>query len=103
MSIHQNFPDSGDPHELAEHCKRIGDLGVVDQDTVMDTADLDHLLFPVGNVVDLDSDADTIIAMWMNDDSVSDCAIAKALGRSQHTFADQMRKYRTELRRIRGY
>lgn len=96
-------PDGFDPHELAEHCKRIGDLGVVDQDAVMDTADLDHLLFPVGNVVDLDPGADTIIAMWMNDDSVSDCAIAKALGRSQHTFADQMRKYRTELRRIRGY
>ena len=75
----------------------------MDQDAVMDTADLDHLLFPVGNVVDLDPDADSIIAMWMNDDSVSDCAIAKALGRFQHTFADQMRKYRTELRRIRGY
>ena len=47
-------PDGFDPHELAEHCKRIGDPRVVDQDAVMDTADLDHLLFPVGNVVDLD-------------------------------------------------
>ena len=30
-------------------------------------------------------------------------AIAEALGRPQRTFADQMRRYRTELRRIRGF
>ena len=41
--------------------------------------------------------------MWMDDDNVSDRAIAKALGRPQRTFADQMKKYRTELQRIRGY
>ena len=52
---------------------------------------------------ELDPDADIIIAMWMDDDKVSDRVIAKALGRPQHTFVSQMRKYRTELRRIRGY
>ena len=52
---------------------------------------------------ELDPDADTIITMWIDDDNVSDRAIAKALGRPQRTFADQMKKYRTELRRIRGY
>lgn len=52
---------------------------------------------------ELDPDADTIIAMWMEDDNVSDCAIAKALGRPQRTFADQMKKYRAELRCIRGF
>lgn len=52
---------------------------------------------------ELDPDADTIIAMWMDDDKISDRAIAKALGRSPRTFASQMRKYRTEFRRIRGY
>lgn len=51
---------------------------------------------------ELDPDADTIIAMWMDDDSVSDRAIAKALGRPQSTFAGQMKKYRAEFRRIRG-
>ena len=30
-------------------------------------------------------------------------AIAKALGRPQRTFADQMKRYRTELRKIRGF
>ena len=70
------------------------------EDLIADRDLLDRLF---ARLRELDPDADTIIAMWMNDDSVSDCAIAKALGRSQRTFADQMRKYRTELRRIRGY
>ena len=102
--------------------RRSGDLdsldapnGEDDEDTLMDMvpseapavedliADRDLLDRLFARLRELDPDADTIIAMWMNDDSVSDCAIAKALGRSQHTFADQMRKYRTELRRIRGY
>ena len=29
--------------------------------------------------------------------------IAEQLGRKQRTFADQMKKIRTELRKIRGY
>lgn len=61
---------------------------------------IDHLF---ARLRELDPDADTIIAMWMDDDSVSDRTIAKALGRPQRTFADQMKKYRAEFRRIRGY
>jgi len=52
---------------------------------------------------ELDPEADTIIEMWMNDDKVSDRAIAERLGRPQRTFADQMKRYRTELRKIRGF
>lgn len=52
---------------------------------------------------ELDPDADTITAMWMEDNEVSDRTIAKALGRPWSTFANQMRKYRAEFRRIRGY
>ena len=33
---------------------------------------------------------------------ISDRAIARELGRPQKTFADQMKKYRTDLRRITG-
>ena len=44
-----------------------------------------------------------ILALWQENDKLSDRAIAKALGRPQRTFADQMKRYRTELRKIRGY
>ena len=33
----------------------------------------------------------------------SDRKIAEQLGRKQRTFADQMKKYRTEFRKMRGY
>ena len=49
----------------------------------------------------LRQDADRIIEMLGND--MSDRAIAEQLGRKQRTFADQMKRYRTELRKIRGY
>lgn len=52
---------------------------------------------------ELDPDADTILALWQEDFTMSDRAMAKALGRPQRTFADQMKRYRTELRKIRGY
>lgn len=52
---------------------------------------------------ELDPDADTIIQCWLDDDTISDRAIAEKLGRKQRTFADQMKKYRTELRKVRGY
>ena len=52
---------------------------------------------------ELDPDADAILALWQENDKFSDRAIAKALGRPQRTFADQMKRYRTELRKIRCY
>lgn len=52
----------------------------------------------------LDPEADKIIQLWIdNPEGISDRKIAKFLGRPQRTFADQMKKYRTELRKIRGY
>ena len=51
----------------------------------------------------LDPEADTIIQLWKeHPEGISDRAIARALGRPQKTFADQMKKYRTDLRRITG-
>lgn len=52
---------------------------------------------------ELDPDADKIIEYWKDDSSISDREIAKRLGRKQRTFADQMKKIRTELRKVRGY
>lgn len=102
--------------------RRYGDLASLDvpigedgEDTLMDMvpseapaiesiiADRDLLDRLFARLRELDPDADTIIGMWQADWKVSDRAIAEALGRPQRTFADQMRKYRTELRRIRGY
>lgn len=47
---------------------------------------------------ELDPDADRIIEMLSED--MSDRAIAKQLGRKQRTFADQMKRYRAELRKL---
>ena len=52
---------------------------------------------------ELDPEADTIIQLWQDHpEGISDRAIARKLGRPQKTFADQMKKYRTDLRRIAG-
>lgn len=51
----------------------------------------------------LDPDADRIIEMWADDFKASDTKIAEALGRPQRTFSDQMKRYRDEFRKIRGY
>lgn len=52
---------------------------------------------------ELDPDADHIIELWMQNDKISDRSIAETLGRKQRTFADQMKRIRTELRKVRGY
>lgn len=52
---------------------------------------------------ELDSDAETIIRLWKDNlGDISDRAIARELGRPQKTFSDQMKRYRTDLRRITG-
>lgn len=52
---------------------------------------------------ELDPDADRIIALWASNDKISDRSIAEALGRKQRTFADQMKRIRAELRKVRGF
>lgn len=52
---------------------------------------------------ELDPDADKILKCWIDDSSISDREIARRLGRKQRTFADQMKKIRTELYKVRGY
>ena len=52
---------------------------------------------------DWSSDVCSSDLCWLDDYKISDRAIAEKLGRKQRTFADQMKKIRTELRKIRGY
>lgn len=68
------------------------------EDVISDAIILDQL---IAKFRELDPDADRIIEMLS--DEKSDRAIAEQLGRKQRTFADQMKRYRTELRRVRGY
>lgn len=74
-------------------------------DTVPSMEDVisDRLLLQqlIQRLRELDPDADRIIQML--GEEMSDRAIAERLGRKQRTFADQMKRYRTELRKIRGY
>ena len=66
-------------------------------------ADRDLLSRLIRRFRELDPDADAILALWQEDHTISDRAIARALGRPQRTFVDQMKRIRTEMRKIRGY
>lgn len=78
-------------------------------DSVPDTAPLmadvvaDKLLLEqlIQRLRELDQEADLILQML--GEEKSDRAIAEELGRPQRTFARQMQRYRSELRKVRGY
>lgn len=70
------------------------------ENVIADRLLLDQLF---NRLKELDPNADTIIQCWLDDYKISDRAIAEKLGCKQRTFADQMKKIRTELRKIRGY
>lgn len=64
------------------------------------TADRDLLKHLIARFRELDPDADRIIQMRLDNPKISDRKIAEALGRPQRTFADQMKRYYTELHKI---
>ena len=70
------------------------------EDTQADRDLLDRL---ITRLYELDPDADALLEQWQKDDKISDRAIARALNYPQRTFADRMKRLRTELRKIRGY
>lgn len=65
-----------------------------------DAADRDLLAYLIARLRAIDPDADTILTLWLENDKISDRTIARVLGRPQRTFADQMKRIRTELRKI---
>lgn len=71
----------------------IPDTAPTMEDVISDAILLEQL---IAKFRELDPDADRIIEMLSNE--LSDRKIAEQLGRKQRTFADQMKKYRTELR-----
>ena len=82
-----------------------GTLGdyIPDRSKPMEKVIADRMLLEqlIARFRELDPDADRIIELL--GDELSDRKIAEQLGRKQRTFADQMKKIRTELRKIRGY
>lgn len=69
------------------------------EDVIADRQLLEQLF---ARLRELDPEADIIIQLWQDHpEGISDRAIARELGCPQKTFADQMKKYRTDLRRIR--
>lgn len=66
-------------------------------------ADRDLLNRLIVRLHEIDPDADQILALWQENDHISDRAMAEALGYKQRTFADKMKRIRTELRKVRGY
>ncbi len=63
-------------------------------------ADRDLLKHLITRFREIDPDADRIIQMRLDNPKISDRKIAEALGRPQRTFADQMKRYYTELHKI---
>ena len=82
----------------------LGDYILDESPSIEDVvADRQLLVQLIEKLRQFDPEADTIIQLWMDHpEGISDRAIAKELGRPQKTFADQMKRYRTDLRRITG-
>ena len=84
-----------------------GDMGdyIQDDKTPFDEVFEDRQLLDqlYDRLRELDPDAETIIRLLEdNPDGISDRAIARALERPQKTYSDQIKRYRTDLRRITG-
>ena len=63
-------------------------------------SDHDLLIRILARFRELSPDASAIIDLWLEDDSLSDRAVARTLGCPQRTFADRMKRYRADLRRF---
>ena len=64
-------------------------------------ADRDLLNQLIARLYEMDPDADALLEQWQKHDHISDRAIARMLNCPQRTFADRIKRIRTELRRIR--
>jgi len=65
-------------------------------------ADRDLLDRLIARLKEIDPDADFLLANWKKEERVSDRALAEALGEKQRTFADRMKRVRTELWKMRN-
>lgn len=55
----------------------------------------------IARLRELDPEADIMIRIWAeHPDGISDRAVARELGRPQRTFADQIKRYRADLRKL---
>lgn len=87
--------ENGDSYSMLDS---IPDTAPLAADIIADRILLEQL---IQRLHELDPEADLILQMLENEKL--DRAIAEALGRPQRTFARQMKRYRDELRKVRGY
>lgn len=93
-------PVGNDDGEKVTLLDNLADTAPSIEEVICDKAELEQLF---ARLRELDPEADIIIQLWKDHpEGISDRAIARELGRPQKTFADQMKKYRTDLRRITG-
>lgn len=63
------------------------------------SSDRDLLMCLIKRFREIDSEADRILAIWLDHpEGISDRKVAELLGRKQRTFADEMKKFRDEFR-----
>lgn len=92
---HKTENDNGDTCSMLDS---IPDTAPLAADIIADRPLLDQL---IKRLHELDPDASLILQML--EDDKSDRSIAEALSRPHRTFAHQMKRYRDELRKVRGY
>ncbi|MBE6105275.1 winged helix-turn-helix domain-containing protein [Anaerovibrio lipolyticus] len=73
-----------------------------DSDTEQIVADSLLLQELFAKLRELDPDADQILQLWQDNPKISAREIARQLGRKQRTFADQIKRYRIILEKIRS-
>ena len=57
----------------------------------------------ISRLCELDPDGKQMIALWQEEPYMSGREMARRLGRKERTFADQLKKIREELKKIRSY
>lgn len=98
--ISLDYTTENEDGDMCSPLDMLADATLSIEKVICDRAELDQLF---ARLRELDPEADTIIQLWKDHpEGISDRAIARELGRPQKTFADQMKKYRTDLRRITG-
>lgn len=80
----------------------LGDKLIDDNDWEQIVADSMLLQQLFDKLRTLDPEADKILNLWMENPKISDREIARQLGRKQRTFADQIKRYRKILEKIRS-
>lgn len=84
--------------------KKLSDKGVYCESEVEQLV-TDRILLEklISRLCEIDPDGERMIALWREEPYMSGREMARRLGRKERTFADQLKKIRKELNKIRSY